>query len=372
MFGKPLDNGRPSLVVDSAADPDSPFGIARVSEVFRALGSVRRIVAILFRSAVVTLIVLRFAELQMVRRSDRLTTMFLIDGSQSVPRELQGPAGLHHGRVAEARTDDLTGSSFSASPPSVESPRPDRDQPARHRKRQSIPSTRDLASAIKLALATFPEDTARRIVILSDGNGNRGNAIEQALSAKKLGVQVDTVPLRVSLRPRSPRREGGDPPDVKKGETVSASTWSFERVSRPGGRCRSSRRRITTAAPRPPGMRLPQPVEAATRDQRLQPETARLPSRTSTRSPPRFVLEKKGAATAGRSTTSRKVSPTHAANAQVLLIEGTAGEHVELVRALREKEIAVTTLVAPRIEGSGGSVAIPCRPTWLSSSRMTR
>ncbi len=45
---------------------------------------------------------------------------------------------------------------------------------------------------------------------------------------------------------------------------------------------------------------------------------------------------------------------THArGTAQVLLIEGTAGEHVELVRALREKKLEVTTLVAPRIDGSG-------------------
>ena len=46
---------------------------------------------------------------------------------------------------------------------------------------------------------------------------------------------------------------------------------------------------------------------------------------------------------------------THArGKAQVLLIEGTAGEHAELVQALREKEIEVKTLVAPRIDGTGG------------------
>src|SRR3954452_18144422 len=59
------------------------------------LGAVRRLVAIALRAAVVTLIVLALAELQMVRRNDRLTTMFLVDDSQSIPRELQGPA-LHY------------------------------------------------------------------------------------------------------------------------------------------------------------------------------------------------------------------------------------------------------------------------------------
>src|SRR5689334_20013160 len=56
------------------------------------LGSVRRAVAILIRAAVITLIILSLAELQTVRRSDRLTTLFLLDATQSVPNELKKPA----------------------------------------------------------------------------------------------------------------------------------------------------------------------------------------------------------------------------------------------------------------------------------------
>src|SRR4051794_24920998 len=56
------------------------------------LGAARRAVAILIRTTVLTLIILALAELQTVRRNDRLSTMFLIDGSQSIPRELQKPA----------------------------------------------------------------------------------------------------------------------------------------------------------------------------------------------------------------------------------------------------------------------------------------
>ena len=50
------------------------------------LGPVRRTLAILFRTAVITLIVLALAEVQSVRRTDRLTTMFLIDVSQQHAR----------------------------------------------------------------------------------------------------------------------------------------------------------------------------------------------------------------------------------------------------------------------------------------------
>ena len=65
---------------------------------FRSLagpGPVRRALAILLRAAVITLIVLALAELQTVRRSDRLTTMFLVDVSNSVPaRAAEGGASI--------------------------------------------------------------------------------------------------------------------------------------------------------------------------------------------------------------------------------------------------------------------------------------
>ena len=56
------------------------------------LGPVRRVLAILFRASVITLIVLALAEVQSVRTTDRLTTMFLIDASKSIPKESQKAA----------------------------------------------------------------------------------------------------------------------------------------------------------------------------------------------------------------------------------------------------------------------------------------
>src|SRR5439155_22350334 len=56
-------------------------------------------------------------------------------------------------------------------------------------------SATDIGAAIKLALASFPEGSGKRIVLLSDGNENLGNAEEQARIAKQNGVQIDVVPL---------------------------------------------------------------------------------------------------------------------------------------------------------------------------------
>jgi uncharacterized membrane protein len=53
----------------------------------------------------------------------------------------------------------------------------------------------DLAEAMRLGLALFPADTARRMVILSDGRQTVGNAEEVARLAAATGVQIDYVAL---------------------------------------------------------------------------------------------------------------------------------------------------------------------------------
>src|SRR5262249_34540677 len=58
----------------------------------------------------------------------------------------------------------------------------------------------NIAAALKMALASFPEGAGKRIVLLSDGNENIGSAEEQALIAKRNNVQIDVVPLVTGRR----------------------------------------------------------------------------------------------------------------------------------------------------------------------------
>lgn len=61
-------------------------------------------------------------------------------------------------------------------------------------------SATDIAGAIRLASATFPEGKARRIVVLSDGNETNGDIAEAAQVAATDGIQVDNVPLGLEDR----------------------------------------------------------------------------------------------------------------------------------------------------------------------------
>ena len=56
----------------------------------------------------------------------------------------------------------------------------------------------DIAAAIRLGTAAFPETGQKRLVVLSDGNENVGDALAAVLAAKPLGVSVDVMPMGVS------------------------------------------------------------------------------------------------------------------------------------------------------------------------------
>ena len=53
----------------------------------------------------------------------------------------------------------------------------------------------NLASSFQLALAMFPADANKRIVLLSDGQENAGNAIDEATIVSANHVPIDVVPL---------------------------------------------------------------------------------------------------------------------------------------------------------------------------------
>ncbi|NIP86225.1 MAG: hypothetical protein GTO03_11925, partial [Planctomycetales bacterium] len=50
------------------------------------LGGVRRVVAIAWRTLVMLLLILAIADMRLVRISDRLTVIYLLDQSESIPR----------------------------------------------------------------------------------------------------------------------------------------------------------------------------------------------------------------------------------------------------------------------------------------------
>lgn len=185
------------------------------------LGSFRRITAITLRSLLILFVTLALAEVRLTQPNEHVTVIFLVDRSLSVPPEYDPRADPEskEGRIdyrwervkkfineaVEKRGDshkrDKAAVIVFGRRPRLELPPSDAPRLNFTEISGAIDANyTDLAGAIKLALASFPEGTAKRLVIISDGNENQGNAEEQARLARQNGVQIDVVPLAAGVR----------------------------------------------------------------------------------------------------------------------------------------------------------------------------
>jgi uncharacterized membrane protein/Mg-chelatase subunit ChlD len=186
-----------------------------------ALGTWRRLAAILFRTTVFALLVLAAAELQWVRSTDRLTVIYLLDQSLSIPLERRTAMIDYVNAAIRRHRDgkDQAGVIVFGREATIEIPPYDEDVRMEHTLESRLdPEYTNLAGAIKLAQASFPEDTAKRIVIISDGNENLGNGLEQAEAAREAGIAIDVFPITYSSTAEVALEKITLPPDVRRGQ----------------------------------------------------------------------------------------------------------------------------------------------------------
>jgi len=70
---------------------------------------------------------------------------------------------------------------------------------------ESTPDTNytDLAAGLRLAAAILPQDSERRIVLLSDGQQNLEDTLQEAQLLRQEGIRLDVVPLPASHGPEA-------------------------------------------------------------------------------------------------------------------------------------------------------------------------
>ncbi len=186
------------------------------------LGKVRRLLALTLRTMLVLLIVVSLAEVQLVRDSDRLTVIYLLDQSLSIPDQQRDRMAEYVNAAIEMHRerDDRAGVIVFGRQAAIEVPPFDEDVRVGKRVEAPLdPEHTNLADALKLAQASFPEDSAGRVVVVSDGNENLGDARDQAEQLASAGIGIDVVPIY------HPEASGEVlvekvtiPPDIRKGE----------------------------------------------------------------------------------------------------------------------------------------------------------
>ena len=166
---------------------------------FAAFGRWRRRAALFLRAAVMGAIVLALAEINVVHTNDRIAVIYLLDSSLSISPE-QSKAAIQFINQSRAerrdrRQGDLAGVIVFGREAAVELPPMETDIPLQRIECYVDPEATDLASALRLARGCFPNDCAKRVVILSDGNENLGSAMREAGFVADAEIGIDVVPI---------------------------------------------------------------------------------------------------------------------------------------------------------------------------------
>lgn len=187
------------------------------------LGVFRKWFALLFRTVVVTAMVMALAHAKWELKTDRLTVIYVLDQSESIPKDVRKAMVDYvieevdlHRREGER---DRAGLIVFGADAKIESPPFEGRLPIikRLESTASLDTTStSLESALKLAKASFNEDSARRIVLISDGNENMGDARAISKSMSEEGIGFDIIPVQLTAKSEVSVVKVVVPTDVRK------------------------------------------------------------------------------------------------------------------------------------------------------------
>ncbi|MBE0411491.1 MAG: VWA domain-containing protein, partial [Anaerolineales bacterium] len=284
------------------------------------------------RLLLLTLIVLALAGIQLRLSTDMLTAVFLLDVSDSIPVEEQ------------TRGEELIRQAISAMPDGDRAAVVVFGQDALVERLAtedsnlpgftSVPLTfrTDISAALQLGLALFPDQGAKRMVLLSDGRQNLGKALEQAELAAAHDIELSYIPLEVHHGEVEVFLDGLESPaDVRQGQRFDLTAV------------------IQSSAPVSANLRVFADGQLFySQEVNLQSGTNRflIPVEPTEPGFQRFRAQIiPDADTLLQNNEASAFTIIHGP-AQILVVEGVSGEAANLVSALRSTEMDVT-LVSP-------------------------
>lgn len=213
-----FDLARPAALVLLLALPVF-VAIDRFSR--RARAGPRRTATLAIRILGFTLLVLALANPVVWTGRDHLSTVFLLDRSASVTAAEQQSAldWINRALRAKPPTDRAAVVGFAGNA-SIEVPLTTAPGTVSPRDQLETDHT-NLAGALRVASGVLPPNGARRIILLSDGNENQGNGLQETEALQAAGIPVDVVPLEATRGPEVVLRNLGLPSAIHRGESFT-------------------------------------------------------------------------------------------------------------------------------------------------------
>ncbi|HVM30681.1 MAG TPA: VWA domain-containing protein [Candidatus Limnocylindrales bacterium] len=156
------------------------------------LGRGRRRVSLALRTAMLGLLVLALSGFQVVAPVDRLTTVFLVDLSDSIGQAGRQASVAFLREAVEARPPGDRAAIVAFGREALVERLPAELEEVDRIASVPTRSATDIGAALRLAAALFPDDSQKRIVLLSDGNDTTGRGQSEAALAAARGIQVET------------------------------------------------------------------------------------------------------------------------------------------------------------------------------------
>ena len=163
------------------------------------LSSFRKWSAFAIRSLMILLFVLALAGTRIAWRSDKICAIFALDVSNSVPQnEIQNALSFINKSIEKLKDDDLVGLVSFAEKTNIEV-LPKTKPNINRTTSESRKDYTNIDLAIKGAIDLFPQGYQKRIILISDGNENVGDVLNNVDILKSQGIEVHTIPLSTRL-----------------------------------------------------------------------------------------------------------------------------------------------------------------------------
>lgn len=163
-----------------------------------ALGGWRALLANILRSLVLTGIIMALAGPQWNRFSENVSVAYLLDQSESIPAEYRDEMLRYVTKNVKRHRQEAKGDRAAVivfgRDAAVEYPPVESTPDGRNIETLVDPTATNLADSLAKAAALMPNNSARRVVLVTDGNENIGAASRQSQQLAQAGIGVDVVP----------------------------------------------------------------------------------------------------------------------------------------------------------------------------------
>ncbi len=169
----------------------------------------RKVLIMVARSLLFGVLVVALAGLKIAHKSDDLSVFFLLDISKSIPRQkIRDTLTWINSVTEDMKQNDHAGLIVFGGEQSIEKNLTETLEVRDLQSRINDENT-NISAALRLALAAFPEHTQKKIVLISDGNENVGEALDSAYMARsnKVPVYVKPIAIRAHVDTRIDKME---------------------------------------------------------------------------------------------------------------------------------------------------------------------